>query len=76
VEYKILTEIEKADIVSSFLRSQEVDHYCHSLNAERYKSMLSDPDFHDGEFKERIKALLAETESRLAEVNNIIKHTE
>ena len=75
MDYKTLTVKEKDAVVNAFLRSQEMDHYCHSLNAARYRSMLSDPEFSDGEFKEKIKKLLSDTEARLVEVELILRYT-
>ncbi len=75
VDYKTLTEDEKDDIIVSFLHQQEIDHLCHSINKERYEKIINDPEITDGNFRERIKQLKAEIESRIFEVEKIIEHT-
>lgn len=73
--YKKITEGEKATVMHEFLKAQEMDHFCHTINAERYTKILLDPDLPEGDFKDRVVKLLAETEDRLLEVELIIKHT-
>lgn len=75
MKYEHLTDADQKEIGAKFLQSQEIDHYCHTVNAERYRNILNDPTLSDGEFKERIQKLLAETEARLVEVELIVKHT-
>ena len=74
-DFKILTEKERADVVRAFLHTQEMDKYLHTLNIERYRKILSDPELPDGEFKEKVQALLIDSEARLLEVELIIRHT-
>ena len=76
MEYKKLDVKEKTAVVNDFLRAQEMDHYCHTLNAGRYRKILEDPELPDGEFKEKIQKLLSDTEARLAEVGLIIRHSQ
>lgn len=73
VSYDILTDDEKDEIVVDFLRAQERDHFCHSLNLERYDGMLA--SLPEGAFKTRIQQLRAETLDRIGEVEAIIKKT-
>ena len=75
MDYKTLTKKEKAAVVSAFLHAQEMDHYLHSLKIERYQKILADPELPVGEFREKIKQLLMDTEARLFEVELIIRHT-
>lgn len=75
MEYKFLKDSEKDVILKDFLLAQERDHHCHTVNAKRFRKILSDPELPEGEFKEKIKRMLSETESRLIEVELIIKHT-
>ena len=75
MDYKTLTKKEKAAVVVNFLHIQEMDHYLHSLNIERYQKILSDPGLSGGEFREKIEKLLIDTKARLFEVELILKHT-
>lgn len=73
-EYKTLTETEKHDMVVNTYRANEMDHFSHNLNKERYENML--PSLDEGAFKERIMHLLAETNGRIVEVSSILASTE
>ena len=75
MDYKTLVKEEKAGVVSAFLHAQEMEHFLHSLNIERYLKILADPELPVGEFREKIEKLLIDTEERLFEVGLIIKHT-
>jgi hypothetical protein len=72
--YKTISQDEKDDIIVSFLHQQEMDHLCHSINKERYEKILNDRDI-SGEFKENIRKLRNEVETRIFEVEKIIEHT-
>ena len=72
--YVTLTEQEQHDIIVEFHSAQERDHYCHSLNHERYIALLR--DLPPGSFRTRIEELKAETEARLTEVEAILQKTE
>lgn len=48
--------------------------FCHELNRERYTEMLK--SLPQGDFRQRIQQLLAETNSRIAEVEAILQTTE
>ena len=56
-----------------YLEAQEKDHWVHNLNKERYEAML--PGLAPVTFKTRVHTLLAETLSRLEEVEAIILAT-
>lgn len=73
MEYEVLSQDERDEIVVDFMRAQERDHFAHSINKERYAGLLE--DLPEGEFKERVRGLAAETDSRLAEVEAIITRT-
>lgn len=73
MDYKILTQDERDDTTVAFLHAQERDHYCHAINKARFEAML--PTLANGQFKDRIVKLLADTNDRLAEVEMIIAHT-
>ncbi|MDD3474320.1 MAG: hypothetical protein PHP08_00270 [Candidatus Dojkabacteria bacterium] len=75
IQYKTLTQDEKDDVIVSFLHQQEIDHYCHSINKERYEKLLSDNKLPEGTFKENIQNLMKELESRITEVERIIENT-
>jgi hypothetical protein len=75
MEYKILSQEEKDRIVVEFMLAQERDHFCHTINKERYENILADPLLKAGTFKANIEKLKADTESRLVEVEKIIINT-
>ena len=75
MEYKILSNDEKNCIIVEFLLAQERDHYCHTVNKERYEKILSDDSLEEGEFKSRIRKLKKDIDKRIAEVEMIIMHT-
>ncbi len=72
-DYQILGQDERDEIVVSFMLSQERDKFFHELNLERYNAMLG--TLKDGEWKQRVAQLKADTEKRLVEVDSIIEAT-
>ena len=75
MNYKIITDVDKKRVVEDFLRAQEMDHLCHTINRERYRKMLADPRMTDGEFKAKIEKFLSETEERIKETELIISNS-
>ena len=75
MEYKALSQKEKNKIVVEFLLAQERDHFCHTINLDRYNGILADPTLGEGEFKAKILELKRDTETRIAEVERIIANT-
>jgi len=75
MEYKKITVEEKQSAIDNFIRAQELDHHCHTINVERFRAMLADVGLVEGAFKERLKKLLSDTEERLSEIELILKHT-
>jgi hypothetical protein len=73
MEYKILTEKARDKTIVEFFEAQERDLHSHTINKERYESML--PSLQPGKFRARIQELLEQTNDRLEEVSNIIKAT-
>ena len=73
MDYKALTKEEQDEITVAFLHAQEKDHFCYTINRERYAEILTLAT--PGPFCDRIKGLLAETDSRLYEVIHIIEAT-
>ena len=71
--YSVLTDDEKDDIIVNFTRAQERDHYCHSINLERYDEMLK--TLPTGDFRNDIEKRKADTQSRIAEVEKILEAT-
>lgn len=71
--YQVLTKDQQDEILVQFLEAQERDHFCHTINAERYQNILSanPPKV----FADRIQGLLNETNTRLVEVEHIITQT-
>ncbi len=74
IVYDLLSEEELDDTLVQTMKAQQMDHYIHTLNAERYASML--PTLEEGSWKERMAGLLAETQSRIVEVESIIRGVE
>lgn len=72
-DYLILGQDERDEIVVSFMLSQERDKFCHEINLERYNTMLV--NLKEGEWKQRVAQLKADTEKRLAEVDSVIAAT-
>ena len=72
--YKLITPLEQMSTLVQFLAAQERDLYCHTTNLQRYNAILGDPTI-NGDFRARITQLKEETESRISEVNTIIKYT-
>ena len=73
MDYLTLSEEEKNEVIVRFYKAQEMDHFVHSLNKERYEQML--PTLPEGDFKNNVQKLLNETNSRLDEVNVILEKT-
>ena len=69
MEYQVLSQEEQDDIIVSFLLSQERDEFCHQLNLERYKQMLT--VLPEGAWKSQVTKLRDETSKRLEEVKSI-----
>ena len=76
MNYKIITDVDKKKVVEDFLRAQEMDVFCHTINAARYRKMLADPKMTDGKFQAKIEKRLSETEDRIKEGELIISNTE
>lgn len=75
IKYKAFTDpAEKAKLLVEFLENQERDHHIHLLNKARYEKILLGQI--SDEWRARISSLLAETESRIEEVESIIVATE
>jgi hypothetical protein len=72
-QYVLLTEDERDDVVVEFHAAQERDLFCHRLNHERYAAMLA--TLKEGDFRDRIVTLAAETDARIKEVEAIIAAT-
>ena len=68
--YQILQEIEQDDALVLTLASQERDHFTHTINKQRYETILSSIPV--GRFRDRVTHLLGETNERLEDVNAII----
>ena len=70
MNYDLISQEEQDNMLVQTLRSQQMDHYVHSLNAARYRSIIASAA--DGPWKGRITEMLAETESRIGEVESIV----
>jgi hypothetical protein len=75
MEYKLLSDDEKDEIIAAFLKAQERDHYCYSINAERYATMLDDPLLTDMEFRARIEKLVITERAAQRQVEKIVEHS-
>jgi predicted naringenin-chalcone synthase len=74
VSYKAFRPDRAANRIKiEYLEAQERDHWVHQLNKARYEAML--PGLAVGPFRTRVQQLLAETDSRLEEVEAIILAT-
>jgi len=73
-KYLVLTDQEKNDIVVAFLLAQERDHFCHSINLDRYNNILKTIST-DDPFYSRVQQLQKETVERLNEVTAILTTT-
>lgn len=71
--YLVLTPEQQHDTVVEFYFAQEKDHFCHTINAERYAEMLK--VLPAGPFKDKIQKDLADTHGRLIEVETILDKT-
>ncbi len=71
--YQLLTPDEQDDIIAGFLLAQERDLYSHTINKQRFESMLA--TLPDGTWKKRVQELKDQTDSRLNEVQTIIEAT-
>lgn len=70
MSYQILTKDQQDEIVVQHLEATERDHFCHTINKERYENILKAGP--PQPFADRIQGLLTETESRLIEVEHIM----
>ena len=75
INYKAFKPDKAANKIKiEYLEAQERDHWVHQLNKARYETML--PTLSDGVFKNRVLQLLAETNSRIEEVEAIVIATQ
>jgi len=75
-DYKVFTkQAEKDRILVEFMEAQERDHWLHTINRQRYQSILATAPAGKNAFRTRIEGLLAETEDRITEVEAIIAAT-
>lgn len=72
--YLVLTQETQEEILVEFLHAQERDHFCHTINRQRYAEMLKTLST-DDPFRARIQQLHDETVSRLAEVDAVMAET-
>lgn len=72
MEYLTLTDDEKHDIQISYLAAQERDHYCHTINKERFETILKDPQV-SPDLRRRTQELLSQTKDRLHEVTHYME---
>ena len=70
MDYDLISQEEQDDMLVQTLKSQQMDHFVHTLNAARYRSIIASAA--DGAWKGRITGLLEETESRIGEVESIV----
>lgn len=70
IQYDLLSEEEMDDALVQTMKAQQMDHYLHTVNAERYEAML--PALEEGPWKDRVAGLLEETRGRIVEVESII----
>lgn len=68
--YKFMTTDETDERLVATARAQESDHWEHTQNAVRYERMLTSAPA--GKWRDRVQHLLAETKSRLVEVDSIL----
>jgi hypothetical protein len=72
MDYQVLTDEEKHDMLVNTLYAQERDHWMHTVNKERYEAILADPDVKPN-LRAQVQKLLTDTESRIHEVTHIIE---
>ncbi len=72
--YLMLLEAKADDTIVAFFHAQEHDHFCYMLNKTRYEAILQTGN--NGDFRQRITQLLAETNARIAEVEQILVATQ
>lgn len=71
--FTALTLDDQDEILVAFMWAQERDLFLHTVNKQRFEGILA--DVAEGPFRDRIAKLLADTQTRLAEVDAIIKNT-
>lgn len=74
-QYQFFGEDERDEQIVAFMHAQEQDLFLHRLNAGRFRAMLAEQG-HTQQFEARLRKLLSDTESRIAEVESTIKATE
>ena len=70
MDYDLISQEDQDDMIVQTMKSQQMDHFVHTLNAARYRSIIASAA--DGPWKQRITGLLEETESRIGEVESIV----
>ena len=70
--YRVLSQNERDDMLTETLLAQERDAFAHHMNLERFDAIIAD-EATSPEFRERIEGLRADTSSRIAEVDVIIR---
>jgi len=73
-DYDLMSQDEKDDVIVGFMRAQEQDLYCLRVNLDRYTIMLT-ADFKDAEWRRQIAELLAQTTTRMIQVESIVQAT-
>jgi hypothetical protein len=76
MRYRFLKKRERKFTIKSFLHQQEMDHFLHSINIDRYNKILNNSkDVLSDEFLNKIRCLRKDALERIAEVEEIIKNT-
>jgi len=70
-EFILLTQEERDEMLAATLLAQERDLFAHRHNKGRFERILANGA--KGEFRQRIQRLLAETNERISEVEQIIE---
>jgi hypothetical protein len=74
MNYIVLNEDEKNEILINTLLAQERDHFCYERNVERYTNLI--PTLPEGEYKDKISALLITEQKALENTEATLAHTQ
>jgi len=70
----VLTLADQYEKLSAFLKDQELDHYWHVTNIDRFERLLGDSTL-TLKYREYIQSLLTATQEKLIEVTAIMNAT-
>lgn len=75
IVYDLLTQDEMDEMLVEYMRAQQRDHFLHSINLQRAREVVAMLPA-ESPFRAHMEQFAADTESRIQEVESLIRATE